>query len=308
MASHRKQNYLAIFGLLFGAMCWGIIWYPYRLMNDAGVSGVASSFYTYSIAIILGGALFAKHWRSAFSLPKSAIWLSVIAGWTNLSYVLAVIDGEVMRVMLLFYLSPLWTLILAHFWLKETISKAGFISIAIAMVGAYIMLADPFNSAGNNMPIPQNKAEWLALSAGIGFSLTNVITRKSTHLSLAAKSMLVWVGVAAMSLLLIPFLAEFSVESSFPSPQFFSLNNWLIMGLIALLLMAATLFVQYGVTQITASRASVLFLFELIVAAIASYYLANEAMQLNEWIGGVLIIAAGLLAAFNHTDDESNAI
>ncbi|MES2499149.1 MAG: DMT family transporter [Pseudomonadota bacterium] len=307
MASHRKQNYLAIFGLLFGAMCWGIIWYPYRLMNDAGVSGVASSFYTYSIAIILGAALFVRHWRSTFSLPKSAIWLSIIAGWTNLSYVLAVIDGEVMRVMLLFYLSPLWTLILAHFWLKETISKAGFISIAIAMLGAYIMLADPFNSAGNHLPIPQNKAEWLALSAGIGFSLTNVITRKSTHLSLAAKSMLVWVGVAAMSLLLIPFLAEFSVESSFPSPQFFSLNNWLIMGLIALLLMAATLFVQYGVTQITASRASVLFLFELIVAAIASYYLANEAMQLNEWIGGMLIIAAGLLAAFNHADDESNA-
>ena len=74
------------------------------------------------------------------------------------------------------------------------------------------------------------------------------------------------------------------------------------MGLIAILLMAATLFVQYGVTKITASRASVLFLFELVVAAIAAYYLANEAMLLNEWIGGGLIIAAGLLAAFNHQD------
>jgi drug/metabolite transporter (DMT)-like permease len=61
--------------------------------------------------------------------------------------------------------------------------------------------------------------------------------------------------------------------------------------------------VQYGVTKITAARASVLILFELIVAAIASYYLANEAMQLNEWLGGALIIAAGLIAAFNHADD-----
>ncbi len=296
---HRsKQNYLAIFGLLFGAMCWGVIWYPYRIMNDAGVSGIASSFYTYSIAILLGVALFAKHWRGILKLPKSVIWLSLIAGWTNLSYVLAVIDGEVMRVMLLFYLSPLWTLLLAHFWLKETITKAGFMSICIAMMGAYIMLADPFNGSANHIPLPQNKAEWLALSAGIGFSLTNVITRKSVHLSLAAKSMLVWVGVAGMSLFLMPFLG-----GAFPSPYFFTFNHWLIMVLIAILLTAATLFVQYGVTKMTATRASVLFLFELVVAAIAAYYLANEAMQLNEWMGGALIIAAGLLAAFNHIED-----
>ncbi len=304
MCNSNKQNYLAIFGLLFGAICWGIIWYPYRVMNDEGVSGVASSFYTYGIALILGAILFAQHWRGVFHLPKSAIWLSIVAGWTNLSYVLAVIDGEVMRVMLLFYLSPLWTLLLAHFWLKEIISKMGFISIAIAMMGAYIMLADPFNSSANHIPLPQNKAEWLALTAGIGFSLTNVITRKSTHLSLAAKSMLVWVGVVAMSILIMPFLGDISLTSSFQPPQFFSLQNWLVMGLIGLLLMAATLFVQYGVTQIKASRASVLFLFELIVAAIAAYYLAHEVMRLNEWIGGGLIVAAGLLAAFNHTDDE----
>ncbi len=297
MGKSSNQQYLAIFGLLFGALCWGIIWYPYRILSDAGVSGIVSSLYTYCIAIILGSALFAKHWRGIFKLPKSAIWLSIIAGWTNLSYVLAIIDGEVMRVMLLFYLSPLWTLLLARFWLKESITKSGLLSIFIAMIGAYIMLANPFSGA-NQLPIPQNNAEWLALSAGIGFSFTNVISRKSTHLSLAAKSMLIWVGVAGMSILLIPFLKD-----ALPSPQSFTLNNWLIMALIAILIMAATLFVQYGVTKMTALRASVLFLFELVVAAIAAYYLANEAMLLNEWIGGAFIIAAGLLAALNHADD-----
>ena len=299
MSKSIKQNYLALFGLLFGAVSWGVIWYPYRLLAEAGVSGVVSSFYTYGIAIILGALLFAKNWRGVFDLPKSVIWLGIAAGWTNLSYVLAVIDGEVMRVMLLFYLSPLWTLILAHFWLKETISKTGFISIGISMLGAYIMLADPFSGNSSFLPLPQNKSEWLALTAGIGFSLTNVITRKSIHLSLAAKSMLVWVGVVSMALLVMPIFG-----SKFLAPSHFALNNWFLMGLTALLLMAATIFVQYGVTQIAAARASVLFLFELIVAAIASYYLANEAMMINEWIGGSFIIAAGLMAAFNHADEN----
>jgi drug/metabolite transporter (DMT)-like permease len=60
--------------------------------------------------------------------------------------------------------------------------------------------------------------------------------------------------------------------------------------------------VQYGVSKIEATRASVLFLFELVVAAIASYYLANEAMTIREWAGGALIIAAAVFAASNHRD------
>ena len=75
------------------------------------------------------------------------------------------------------------------------------------------------------------------------------------------------------------------------------------MCLIAVLLVAVTLAVQYGVTQMSATRASVIFLFELVVAAVASYYLAHEVMTWNEWLGGSLIIAAALVAAFNHADE-----
>ena len=81
------------------------------------------------------------------------------------------------------------------------------------------------------------------------------------------------------------------------------MKNWLVMSFIALLLISTTMFVQYGITQLTAIRASVLFLFELIVAAIAAYYLANEAMGLNDWIGGILIVVAALISSFNHKDD-----
>lgn len=257
-------------------------------MQEAGVSGVASSFYTYSIAAILGALLFARHWHGLKGLPQAAWWLALVAGWTNLSYVLAVIDGEVMRVMLLFYLSPLWTLILAHFWLREQIGLHGLVVMAVSLTGAFIMLWQP----GNSLPIPHNQAEWLALSAGIGFALTNVITRRSTHLSLRVKSMAVWLGVIGMALLIMPVQGE-----TFPGPAFFTLTNWLVMGLIALLLMAATLLVQYGITQIQASRAAVIFLFELVVAAIASYYLANEVMELQEWLGGALIVGAAVYAA-----------
>jgi drug/metabolite transporter (DMT)-like permease len=286
----------AVLSLLFGALCWGIIWFPYRLLAEAGISAVVSSFYTYGIVIILAGIYFAKHWRGILTLPISIVWLSIVAGWTNLAYVLAVIDGEVMRVMLLFYLSPLWTLILAHFWLKERTNFRGLMIISLSLLGAFIMLYD-FSGQTGALPLPRNSAEWIALSSGMGFSLTNVITRKSTHLTVLTKSFAVWLGVFVVAILFMPF-----VKGAIPAPSSFSVNNWLVMLLIAILVMAATLLVQYGVTLITATRASVLFLFELVVAAVASYYLAHEVMTWNEWLGGGLIVAAAIFAASNHND------
>lgn len=291
VSNDNNKNSFAVFGLLFGACFWGVVWYPYRLMQEAGVSGVASSFYSYMIASVIACIIFAKHWRGLLAQPKSIIWLGVIAGWTNLAYVLAVIDGHVMRVILLFYLSPLWTLILAHFWLHERTNLKGVIVIFIALLGASIMLYDPSGNSGW-LPIPRSQSDWLALSSGIGFALANVITRKSSHLSIVAKSFAVWFGVVAMALICMLFISD-----AFPSPRFFTANNWLIMALISLVLVMGTLLVQYGVTQMTATSASVIFLFELVVAAIASYYLAGEVMALNEWIGGVLIVAAAFFAA-----------
>ncbi len=290
MSNSNNKNSFAVFGLLFGACFWGVVWYPYRLMQEAGVSGIASSFYTYAIATIIASVLFAKHWRGLLTQPKSIVWLGLIAGWTNLAYVIAVIDGQVMRVILLFYLSPLWTLILAHFWLKERTNAKGLAAIFVALVGAFVMLYD----AKSGSIFPSSKSDWLALSSGIGFAFANVITRKSAHLSIVAKSFAVWLGVIVMALICMPFLAD-----AFPAPNFFSAKLWLIMTLISLVLLFGTMLVQHGVTQMTATAASVIFLFELVVAAIASYYLAGEVMALNEWIGGILIVTAAFFAATN---------
>ena len=211
------------------------------------------------------------------------------SGWTNLSYVLAIIDGEVMRVMLLFYLSPLWTLVLAHFWLKERTNKRGVAVIILSLIGAFTM----FWQEGS-LPLPNNHAEWLALSAGMGFAMTNVITRYASNLTLTAKCMAVWVGVLLMSLIFIVFQ-----DAPFPNPIAMDVMNWLLMLIVALVLMGATLFVQYGITHIPVTKASVLFMFELVVAAVGSYFLTDEILSLREWFGGALIIVAGLFAATN---------
>jgi drug/metabolite transporter (DMT)-like permease len=159
------------------------------------------------------------------------------------------------------------------------------------------MLYDTTGASGY-LPIPRSESDWLALSSGITFAVANVITRKSHHLSVLAKSYAVWLGVIAMSIICIPIFGE-----TLPAPSFFSLKDWLILTLISFVLVFGTYLAQYGVTKMAANRASVIFLFELIVAAIASYYLANEVMKPYEWVGGLLIVTAAFMAATSKTQD-----
>ncbi|HEU4707730.1 MAG TPA: DMT family transporter [Methylophilaceae bacterium] len=283
-----KNNPLATAGLLIAAASWGLVWYPYRLLQEAGIAGVISTFYTYGVAVLLGLVLFASQFRKMKGMWGMMLAVGLAAGWTNVAYVVAVIHGEVMRVMLLFYLSPLWTLALAYFWLGERTGRLGVIAIATSLLGAFIMLWHP----ERGMPYPQGESEWLGLFAGIGFAVTNVLTRRAVHLSLAAKSFAVWVGVMLVALLCMPF-----TDLAIPAPQTLGHYSWLIMAGIGLVLMIATGGVQYGLTHTPATRASVIFLFELVVAALAAYWLAREAMTLREWLGGILIVAASIVAA-----------
>ena len=66
-----KQKILAVSGLLSGAVTWGLIWYPYRLLGEAGISGALSSLLTYVVAVALGFALF----PAAFARIRLAGWL-----------------------------------------------------------------------------------------------------------------------------------------------------------------------------------------------------------------------------------------
>lgn len=279
-----KKNTVAILSLLAGAIVWGLIWHPYRILEQAGISATAAATLTYLVALVAG--LFVLR-RSLASFRPS--WLLALiglaAGGCNLGYVLATVHGEVMRVLLLFYLAPLWTVILARLLLKERLSGAGAAVIALSLSGAAVMLWQP----GLGLPLPENGAEWAGLMAGFLFALTNVLIRKTPELSIEIKSMAVFAGVVALGLCVLPAEATPAVLPRQPLV-------WLLVLAMGAVLLAINLVVQYGLTHTPANQAGVIFLFELVVAALSSWLLAGEAMSLEEWLGGAMIVAASLFS------------
>ena len=285
----KIKSWLPIFSLLFGAFVWGIIWYPYRLMANAGVSGIYSSFYVFILTIAIALPYFFITKKKVPIWSKDFWLLALVAGYTNISYVLAVIDGEVVRVMLLFYLSPVWTIFLAHFMLNEDTQKRHYIAVFISLIGAFIMFWEP----GYLIHL-DSKSDWLALSSGLGFAITNVMTRKHAHMTVNQKALAIWLGVIVVAMICIMF-----DKNAMPTLDFFRPVDAAIMMMIALSLFLSTLLVQFGVTQIKAVEASSFFLFEIVVAAISSYFLVGESIALKEWLGGILIIAGVILSAQN---------
>lgn len=282
-----KQKIAAVSSLLFGATTWGLVWYPYRLLEQLGVSGALSSLITYLIPLLAGAVFFRKAWSGLREYRGMLVAIGLTAGWTNLAYVLAILHGEVMRALLLFYLSPLWTVLLAHLLLGEKPNAYGWTVIAMAFTGAMIMLWQP--SVG--LPLPTNSAEWLALSAGFMFAATNVLSRRGAEIPVDLKSLGVWAGVSVLSLLALLVRPEQALAMTGLSAY-----GWAMLVAVGAVMFLVTVTVQYGLTHTPANQAIVIFLFELVVAALSSHFLANENMGLREWLGGALIVAATLFS------------
>jgi drug/metabolite transporter (DMT)-like permease len=219
-------------------------------------------------------------------------------GWSNLAYVVGVLQGEVMRVLLLFYLAPLWTVPLAWLFLREKLDLAGFAIMALAFSGAMVMLWKPHLGA----PWPEAKAEWLGLLAGFLFALGNVLIRRLDTMTDAGKSIVIWAGVA--------FAATVHLPMASPAPQALAAmagEPTLIALAIGAVLVAMSLALQYGLARIPANRAIVILLFELVVAALAAWLLAGETLRAQDALGAAFIVAATVATALGNRGRSRNS-
>lgn len=285
-ASKHSAAVFPVISLLISATLWGIVWYPLRIAESYGISGLWTSLIIYSAALLCGGLAF---WPKLGEIKQQPLLLAAIAlsnGWLNIAFILAVIDGNVVRVVLLFFLSPLWSTLLGWLVLKEQLSGWSIATLTVAMIGAMIMLWDP--SLG--FPWPQDYADWLAITSGMAFSVSNVLIRKLQHISIRIKTVSAWFGVTLLASIWI-------LLGDVATPQA-ATGVWMwttVIGCVMVIVM--TLSVQYGVTNMPVYRSAIILLFELVATAVSAHWLSNEVISAKEWLGGSMIVAAGYLSA-----------
>lgn len=293
MSSQPSSHYFPALACMTAAILWGLFWYPLRLLEEMGVPGLWSSLIIYGfVMLFLVPACWQK--RTEFLNYKlEYILLAVFAGWTNLAFILAVLEGEIVRVLLLFYLSPIWAILLAVFILHERLTRVGMCSLALAMLGAALMLWHPDVSFVEGIGL----VDVYAITSGMAFAITNIVVRKMGSVPIAMKMGSAWLGVVVLTICGL-------VVSELPVPEI-TLNSWvlaMIIGFPCMFVMTWT--AQYGVTYLPIQRSSVIFLLEIVAGAVSAALWTDEIVSNIEYVGGVLIVSAGLISIIKKKDNN----
>ncbi len=274
----------AVLALLVSATMWGTLWYPLRLLEARGLAGLWAAFIMYSCALIVSVPWW---WRYRYAFLRRSGMLSLLglaSGWANIAFILAVIEGEVVRVTLLFFLYPIWATLIGRFFLRERMSTIAWLGFVTAVSGALVMMWNP--QLAN--PLPQTNSDWLALSAGLAFALSAAIVRGLSEISIVPKTIAVWLGVVVLA-------ATWLGMQSLALPVV-DAKTYLAAGLLGVFAtVVMTLLVQYGFHHVPVYRSSIILLFELVAGAASAYWLAHEVPTSNEWIGGLIIVLGAWL-------------
>ncbi|WP_345986692.1 DMT family transporter [Sulfurimonas sp. HSL-1656] len=287
------SSHLPVVVLLGASVLWGLTWLPLKQINGMGIDGIALTMGAYGIlALLLTPVLMAQfaQWRE----HKRAMGMILLfGGGANLAFTYALINGEVIRVMVLFYLLPVWGVLGGKFFLREGVDLWRWLGAALAVTGAFVILGG-FDALGG----APSWIDLIALLSGLLFAMNNLVFRAAAEVPVASKITVMFYGC----LILAGALLALGVEEL---PYDADSDAWLALAAYAVLwLLLANIGSQWGVSHMEAGRSSIIIIMELITAVISATLIAGERMDAMEMIGGVLILTAALIEALRTKEDD----
>lgn len=280
----RDHALLPTLALLCNAGVWGLSWIAFKALQHLGLHPLWSTalVYVVALAVLL---VWRPHGLSSLWRHPRLLVLMAVAGLTNVCFNWAVTVGDVVRVTLLFYMMPVWSIGLAWLLLGERPTGAALLRLALALAGVLLVLGWP----DSPWPLPQGGADWLALAGGFCFALTNVLLRRWRDTPEAGRAVAMFVG----GLVMAGALALLGAAGPLP--------DWRVQWLPWVLALAAAflggnLALQYGASRLKAQVTALIMLSEVVIAAVSAFVLGAAHPTAAVWAGGVLILLAAALA------------
>lgn len=283
--------------LMLNALVWGVSWWPFRALETRGLHPLWATAFIYLFALVCLLAFRPQAWRG-FAKHPTLWWLVLAAGLTNMGFNWAVTVGDVVRVVLLFYLMPAWVVLLAWPLLGEKPTAGSLLRLALALAGVVIVLKTPTSP----WPVPESLADWLALMGGFSFALTNILLRRLNQTPDESRMLAMFGGGAVMATLAALVGLGLGRVSGVPA-----LNaGWVgLVLLVSLAFLAGNLALQYGAARLRASATSLIMLSEVVFASVSAVLLGAGELTGRTLAGGSLILLASLLSVVSFRSSAS---
>jgi len=279
---------LPVLALLLNALVWGVSWWPFRQLEGLGLHPLWATALIYGFSLMCLLAWRPAAWRGLAAHP--ALWALMLAsGLTNVGFNWAVTVGDVVRVVLLFYLMPAWSILLAWWLVDEKPTRGALLRLALALLGVMLVLKTP----DSPWPLPETAADGLALMGGFCFALTNALLRKLQHTPDAARAVAMFAGGTFTATLVALAGVAHGVVPALPP---MSVTWWPLALLLSAAFLAGNLALQYGAARLAAHMTALIMLSEVVFASLSAVLLGAAALSGRTVAGGCLIGLAALLA------------
>ena len=219
--------------------------------------------------------------------PQARLLLLIclLGGTANLCFVNALMHGEVVRAMLLFYLAPMWSVLGGRLFLGERITAGRVVTVCLSLVGAALVLGSDADLTAALRPMD-------LLALGLGLLLRDA-ERGLAQSRRGAGRDEVGGGVLRRRRPRGGADARSRVRRCPPVAPVLALQ---VAGFAAWMAIAMWT-TMYGVTHLEAGRSGVLLVAELVVAAVSAMLIAGERLEGLEWLGAALILVAAVAEA-----------
>lgn len=298
--SAPRSDLLPSVALTCGAALWGLYWIPIRGIEQAGVAAFwtgpaifAASTLLFIPLLLLRFRNFVAHWRHIL-LP------GLLAGFAFALYIASLNLTDVVRAILLFYLSPLWSTLLGMMLLQERLTGNRVVALVLAFCGLYVVLV-----VENGLPWPRNTGDWFALLSGLCWSIATVkLFQDGTRLVL--EKVITFVACALFMSLLLVLWQQGDLGGM---PDLVTLRAaWFWLLLIGVLMLPITWLTIWPATMLSPGRVGMLLLAEVLVGVTSAALLLDEPFGMRELAGAVLIVTAGVVEVMRQQNQPKSGI
>jgi drug/metabolite transporter (DMT)-like permease len=289
IGARHSQALLPSLAIIVSAVFWGSMWMPLHAAYATGLSGAWVAWAIYGVPAILvlplvlrdgGRGLAAGGWP--------LLWLGISTGICNYLYAVSVVYGDVARIVLLFYVNPVWSVLLERIVLRARITPGRVAALGLGLFGMFIL-----NYDGHELPLPRTLAEWGGLAAGFCWAVGLVTMRMTPQVGMTEKAFMQYAtamvfGGLILALGLFPAQPDWAAVN-WPAALFWIAivaGIWVVPGLLLSFWAAA---------RLSPTRASMLFMAEAVVGVVTAAIWTDYPFGWREAIGGLVIVSASVV-------------
>lgn len=268
---------------------WGTYWLPLRQISEAAPIGSWAT-----VSALLAACLLLVPWaipsfRRIRSVGPGTLLVTAAGGGSFVLYSNGLLYGHVAVVILLFYLTPIWSTLIGRLWFGWPITPWRVAAIVLGFLGIALVMG-PSNGG---IPLPGGIGDWMALMSGVVWAISSTGIRTQPGLRAVECNFVFCIGGLVTSLVLALLLEGMRLPPiASGDPVGVTLWSLLLGGVWWSLALTAFL---WSTQRMEPARVGILLMGEVVVGMLSAVVLAGEPMGSWMVLGAVMVVTAAVI-------------